>query len=51
MNNFFVIIFIVLVNKSIRNDGIKGDNQDDFHLHSYGISNIIHFYYYHFKPV
>ena len=50
MNNICAIIFFVSVNESIGNDGIENDDQDDFHLHSYGISDSIHLHC-HFKSV
>lgn len=50
MNNICAITFFVSVNESIGNDGIENDDQDDFHLHRYGISDIIHLHC-HFKSV
>ena len=47
---FFVIILFISINENIGNDGIENDDQGDFHLHRYGISNILHLHL-HFKPV
>ena len=45
-----IFFFSFLVNESIGNDGITNDDQDDFNIHRYGISGIIHLYCY-FKSV